>query len=397
MAHTINQWILPLLILLGTANAEDVIQLSASLEFPEPVITVHFKPGHGPYGLWIVQQSDAIHIFNREGRREATITASPKDVVIVSPSCRYFALITILPDKTASAAGQILSARVFHHTGSSLYHHTVPFNSVFSRPHLVLTDNGSLVHADLNGSAIREVYDETVLNKIDLSRLFPDWRAGSGLWLSAVTPDLGYYVVSSIVDSVTGAAAARVAAVSPRLKLLSRYQLSGRPQRLFPLTGQGNAWLAFEVEEGITQLALLGRDSVIVKRNAVPQAIYSTGDPGRALFMSRRGFQIMNWQDGMIETGYIPQGMDRVITAAFLPGVEGYLVLYGRQRLQGENIRYGELRMDLVNKVGEVWLTRTFEGEMKYLPAITLIDDKTVSVKTDHQVDIYTLPIQLPK
>ncbi|MCF7902135.1 MAG: hypothetical protein K9M19_01785 [Candidatus Marinimicrobia bacterium] len=343
-----------------------------------------------------MQQEQAVQVLNSQGRQEATIAATAEDVVIVSPSRRYFAIVALLPDQTASAAGRLLSVRVFHHTGTSLYHSASPFNSVFNRPQILLTDDGSLVFTDQYETTIREIYDGTTLNEIELSRFFPNWETENDTWLNAVTPDRGYYVVSSIMDSMTQQPVVQVAILSNRLNLLSHYQIPGQVLRLFPVTGQGKAYLGFNKNE-LTQLALLGRDSVITLSATVPQEILPAGDPGRALFISLKGLQILNWNDGMLETGYIPQEMDKVISAAFLPGVEGYLILYGRQRLRDDEMYYDNLRLNLVNKVGDLWYAQQLDGQMRYAPGITIIDEQTVALKTDYQIKIYHVPIQLNK
>lgn len=391
-----GQWILIVFALLNTSRAEDILHLKARLEYADPVISIHFRSSHEPSGAWLVQQALAVHVLDSQGRLEATIPATPEDVVIVSPSQRYFAVVTLLPDQTASVSNRLISVRVFHHTGESLYHTVAPFNEVFNRPQILLTDDGSLVFTDHYQTTIREIYDGTTLNEIELSRFFPNWISEQGTWLNAISPDQGYYVVSSIMDSMTQQHLVQVAILSNRLNLLSHYQIPGQVLRLFPVTGQGHAYLGLTDGEQ-TQLALLGRDSVIAYSCIIPEKILPAGEPGRVLFISPRGLHVLNWHDGMLETGFVPQEIDQVISAAFIPGLEGYFILYGRQRLRADRLHYDNLRLQLVNKVGDLWHAQTLNGEMRFRPHISVIDEETAVLKTDHQIDIFRIPIQLNK
>lgn len=378
------------------AMAEEVMKLIAQYDYQEPVLSVKFKRSFTPSPMWLVQHPSHVDVFAPAGRMETSIPSNVADVIISSPDQRYFAIVNVSADGTASVASSVLVVRVFHFTGEGIYTHVQPLNRVLNRPQLMLNDRGSIILADNFGTTIREVNSGTTLQQIDLQSVMADWSAQQGSAMVQLSHDRGYLVATTIPDSLTKIPGIRIAALSNRLNLLKHYQIFGTLVELFEVTGHGHAFLGFQAEtEGRT--ALIGRDSVLASFSGLPQKVKRTFDDNRALLVFPDNLKIINLNDGMLESGFTSQNMDKTIDAEFLPGIEAYALIFGRQHLMQNELRYDNLNLVLNDKTGKIIFSEIYPGDMTLKPAFHRVSLDQIALKLDKQVLLYAIPNALEK
>lgn len=377
-------------------QAEDPIKLVGQYDYSDLILSVQFRENSTPSPVWLVQYSNRIDVLNGDGRIETSIMSQPNDVVISSPDQRYFAKVNIGDDQTSAISSSILAVQVFHFTGETIYTYVWPFNRVLSRPQVILNNRGSVVVADMYGTVVREIYAGTTLHEIDLGKSVPGWSAEKGSYFARLTGERGYMVASTIADSLTQIPIIQVAWLSNRLNLLTHYNFRGDILKIFENSGQGHVFLGYQTDIE-KRTALLGRDSLISSASGVPGVIKGMADESRAFLIFQNELKIMNWYDGMLESGYTAQQLGKMVDAEFLPEIESYFVLFGQQLLMDEKLKYQQVNFAVYDKVGNALYTAEIPGVMSLKPVIHRISTGLIALKLDKQILLYAVPDALNK